>query len=332
MPFGLCNAPATFERLTEQVLMGLPWNVCLVYLDDIIVHAKSFDEELSRLREVFNRMKGAKLKLNPKKCLLFQDEVNYLGHKISKDGIATDPTKVEAVKNWPVPRNTSELRGFLGLCSYYRRFVKSFAELTHPLNQLLTKGTPFVWTNECQVSRDMLIDRLTTTPILTYPCPGEEFILDNDASNYGIGAVLSQIQGGEERVIGYYSRSLNKAERNYCVTRKELLAVVAAVEHFHYYLYGQKFTVRTDHSALQWLLNFKNVQGQLARWLQKLQQYDFVVIHRVGKSHSNADALSRRPCLTTECQFARKLKVQSFWEILALLEIAASQMSHVMCR
>ena len=192
--------------------------------------------------------------------------------------------------------------------------MKSFAELTHPLNQLLTKGTPFVWTNECQVSRDMLIDRLTTTPILTYPCPGEEFILDTDASNYGIGAVLSQIQGGEERVIGYYSRSLNKAERNYCVTRKELLAVVAAVEHFHYIhifsisIYGQKFTVRTDHSALQWLLNFKNVQGQLARWLQKLQQYDLVVIHRVGKFHSNADALSCRPCLTTECQYCQKVE------------------------
>ena len=163
------------------------------------------------------------------------------------------------------------------------------------------------------------------------PCPGEEYILDTDASNYGIGAVLSQIQGGEERVIGYYSRSLNKAERNYCVTRKELLAVVAAVEHFHYYLYGQKFTVRTDHSALQWLLSFKNIQGQLARWLQKLQQYDFVVIHRVGKSHSDADALSRL-VLQQSVNIARKLKVQSFWEILALLEIAASQMSHVMCR
>ncbi len=154
MPFGLCNVPATFERLIEHVLMGLPWNVGLVYLDDIIVHAKSFDDELSRLSEVFNRMKEAKLKLNPKKCLLFQDEVNYLGHKISKDRIATDPTKVEAVKNWLVPRNNSELRSFLRLCSYYRRFVKSFTELTHALNQLLTKGTPFVWTNECQVSRD----------------------------------------------------------------------------------------------------------------------------------------------------------------------------------
>ena len=148
---------------------------------------------------------------------------------------------------------------------------------------------------------------LITAPILTYPNPNEDFILDADASNTGLGAVLSQIQDGRERVIGYYSRTLNKAEKNYCVTRRELLAVVAPIEHFKYYLYGRRFLVRTDHSALQWLMNFKDVEGQLARWLQKLQQYDFAIAHRPGKSHLNADALSSRPCFSFDCQYCLKL-------------------------
>ena len=172
---------------------------------------------------------------------------------------------------------------------------------------MLTKGVPFEWTKDCQLAFDTLKERLTSAPVLTFPCPGGVFILDTDASNTGLGAVLSQMQDGLERVLGYFSRSLSKTERNYCVTRRELLALVAATEHFNYFLYGQKFVMRTDHSALQWLMNFQNVQGQLARWLQKLQQYDFDVIHRAGKKHQNADALSRCPCLPSGCRFCQKL-------------------------
>jgi dUTPase len=310
MPFGLTNAPATFERLMEQVLTGLPWTVCLVYLDDIIVHANSFQEELRHLTEVLNRLRSANLKLNPKKCHLFQRKVIYLGYIVGQDGIETNPSKTRVIQDWPIPTNISELRSFVGLCSYYRRFVKDFAKTASPLNKMLSKDVKFEWTNDCQIAWETLKHCLVTAPILSYPCSEGNFILDTDASYDGLGAVLSQEQEGTERVIGYFSRTLTKAERNYCVTRKELLAVVAAVEHFNYFLYGRPFIIRTDHSALQWMMNFRNIQGQLARWLEKLQQYDFSIVHRRGVKHGNADALSRRPCAEHDCVYCLRREAE----------------------
>jgi hypothetical protein len=169
MPFGLCNAPATFERLMELVLAGLPWNVCLVYFDDILVHAKTFDEEVTHLREVFVRLRKANLKLNLKKCELFRSEVQYLGHVVTRQGIATDCRKVEAVRSWPVPKSKKELRSFLGLCTYYRRFVQSFAEVVRPLNRLTQKETSFSWSAECNEAFLKLKELMTTAPVLAYP-------------------------------------------------------------------------------------------------------------------------------------------------------------------
>ena len=157
-----------------------------------------------------------------------------------------------------------------------------------------------MWSEECEAAFQVLKTRLIEAPILAYPDPEQEYILDTDASNEGIGAVLSQLQGGRERVICYASRSLNKAERNYCTTRKELLAVVVFLKQFRQYIYGQKVTVRTDHGALRWLLNFRDIQGQMARWLQVIAEYDITIIHRAGRSHGNADSLSRKPC--TDCK------------------------------
>ena len=308
MPFGLCNAPATFERLVELVLAGLPWSVCLLYLDDILVHAKTFEEEIANLREVFGRFRAANLKLNPKKCELFRQKVLYLGHIVTQEGISTEPSKVEAVISWPTPMNKRELRGFLGLCSYYRKFIKSFSDVAGPLYKLIEKETVFAWTEQCKEAFDELKRRLTTAPVLAYPIASGKFTLDTDASEKGIGAVLSQEQNGQERVVAYFSRSLNRRERNYCVTRKELLAVVKATEKFHYYLYGQRFVVRTDHASLKWLFNFRQPEGQIARWLQKLQEYDFEIVHRAGRSHVNADALSRRPCYESACKFCSALE------------------------
>ena len=308
MPFGLCNAPATFERLMEQVLHGLQWEACLVYLDDIIVFGQTFEQEIQRLREVFQRMRDANLKLSPKKCTLFKKEVAFLGHVVSSEGVSTDPSKIAAVENWPRPTTVREVRSFAGLCSYYRRFVREFARIARPLHKLTEKGTRFEWTSECETAFNTLKMALTSSPILAFPQEAGTFILDTDASNDGVGAVLSQVQDGHERVVAYFSRALAKAERQYCVTRKELLALVAGVKHFHPYIYGSEFLIRTDHAALRWLMGFKNPEGQIARWLELLGTYNFKVQHRPGKQHGNADGLSRRPC--EDCRHCERQEVK----------------------
>ena len=305
MPFGLCNAPATFERLMERVLKGLQWKSCLIYLDDIIVMGRNFDEHIKNLKDVLQQLSSSGLKLNPKKCSLFQREVKFLGHHVTPEGISTDKEKIQAVRDWPQPRNLHELRSFLGLCTYYRRFVPNFANIAACLHRLTQKGQRFQWGNDQEEAFRKLKDMLCRAPILAYPIPGGKFVLDTDASACGIGGVLSQEIDGQEKVIGYYSRTLSKPERNYCVTRRELLAVLECVKHFHKYLYGQHFLLRTDHAALQWLLQFKNPEGQLARWIERLQSYDFRIEHRKGGKHGNADALSRRPC-KVECRHCSK--------------------------
>ena len=299
MSFGLCNAPATFERLMETILRGLQWRECLVYLDDIIIFGKTFDETLSRLSHVFDRIQDANLKLNPSKCSLFREEVAFLGHVVSPHGVHTDPSKIEAVVDWPTPKNVREVRSFLGLASYYRKFVKGFAAIARPLHQLTGKGVTFTWGDEAQAAFDQLKVALSTAPILAYPQPEGQIILDTDASGDATGAVLSQIQDGEERVLGYFSSALSGTEQNYCVTRKELLAVVRAVNRFHPYVWGRPVILRTDNAAVLWMKRLKQPSGQMARWLSDVDRYDLHIEHRPGRVHWNADALSRRPC--TQC-------------------------------
>ena len=296
MPFGLCNAPSTFQRLMETVLAGLQWKIALIYLDDVIVFGSSVEEVVDRLQVIFTRLREAKLKLKPQKCHLFQREVLYLGHIVSERGVSTDPAKVEVVATWPTPTNVTEVRSFLGLASYYRRFIYKFSDVARPLTALTKKENPFIWTDKCETAFQTLKEKLTTAPILAYPRMGVGFILDTDASQFAIGAVLAQKNEGKEEVTAYGSKTLSPAEQNYCVTRRELLAVVYFLKYFRPYLYGQDVTVRTDHGALTWLLKFKNPEGQLARWLEVISQYKLTIIHRAGRAHSNADGLSRRPC------------------------------------
>ena len=296
MPFGLVNAPSTFERLMEDVMRGLQWEECLVYMDDLIVPSQTFDEGLVRLEHVFKRLETANLKLKPSKCVFFQKQVNFLGHIVSENGVSTDPEKTEAIKTWSKPSSKKQMRSFLGLCSYYRKFVKNFAAIAKPLHKLCEKKTPFLWSDEAQAAFEKLKSHLVSSPILAYPELGKKFILDTDASEFAVGAVLSQEHEKQERVIAYMSKSLNAHERAYCVTRKELLAVVTALKKFHIYLYGQEVLLRTDNSAVSWMKNLKTSTGQMARWLQELGTYNLIVTHRKGKKHSNADALSRKPC------------------------------------
>ena len=294
MPFGLCNAPATFQRLMDCVLAGLQWTSCLVYIDDIVIPGKTFDDHLINLHSVLIRLREANLKLQPPKCIFARKSVNFLGHIISAEGIATDPGKIDKVTTWPTPTCRRDVQQFLGLCNYYRRFIKDFAVIAKPLHRLTEKATTFCWNENCQLAFEKLRQELTSTPVLAFPDYSRPFLLDTDASDSGIGAVLSQVQDdGRERVIGYASRMLSKPERRYCTTRKELLSVVAFTKHFQPYLLCRHFTLRTDHGSLQWLYNFKEPEGQLARWLEQLQEYDFTIVHRQGKKHVNADALSR---------------------------------------
>lgn len=280
----------------ENILTGLQWKMLLIYLDDVIIFGSSVPEVIDRLKIVLQRFRDARLKLKPKKCHLFKKEVGYLGHVVSSEGVKTDPAKIEAVKSWPTPTNQTEVRSFLGLASYYRRFVLKFSDVVKPLTALTEKDQPYIWTTDCEEAFKAMKELLTTAPILAYPRRDVDFILDTDASNFAIGAVLSQEQDGQERVLAYASKTLNRAEQNYCVTRRELLAVVVFLKHFRHYLYGQRLTVRTDHGALRWLMQFKNLEGQLARWLEVITQYQLTLEHRAGQIHSNADGMSRRPC------------------------------------
>ena len=301
MPFGLCNAPGTFQRLMEHVLRGLHWSTCLVYLDDIIIFSTTIEEHLTRLADVLTRMRQAGLKVKPSNCHLMKKSVHYLGHVVSSEGVETDPAKIQCIADWMTPSSANELKQFLGLASYYRRFVRGFAKIASPLHRLSEKKKAWAWTDECEQAFNLLKHHLISAPILRLPNFSQDFILDVDASENGLGAVLSQEVDGHEQVVAYASRTLTKAERNYCATRKELLALVWRVCHFRPYLFGRTFIARTDHNSLKWLRNFRGPEGQVARWLETLAEYNFQVIHRPGSKHSNADALSRLPCRQCGC-------------------------------
>ena len=302
MPFGLCNAPATFERLMERVLRGHLGTRCLVYIDDVIVFGHDFQSTLSNLSAVLQALDQANLQLKPKKCELFRSEILYLGFKISGTGISPDPAKTAAVEKWPRPCNVGDVRTFLGFASYHRRFIKNFAGIADPLTRLTKHRTPFVWTTDEQIAFDKLKNALITAPLLYHPVPNQPFVLDTDASAYAIGGVLSQVVDGVEKVIGYASQTLSKSQRNYCTTHRELLAVVQMTKQYRHYLWGRKFLLRTDHSSLKWLLNYKDADGMLSRWLTKLSEYDFTIEYRPGKLHLNADGLSRcHSCKNPNC-------------------------------
>ena len=295
MPFGLCNAPATFERLMSQVMRGLHWKRCLVYIDDILVFGHDFESALQSLELVLIRVAEYGLQLKSTKCHLFRSSVPFLGHIVGRAGLECDPNKVSAVANWIPPSTIKGVREFLGFTGYYRRFVPDYSTVAQPLVRLLGKDCKFKWTDACQDAFKALRALLIKAPVLAFPKEDLPYIVDTDASDYGIGGVLSQCIEGTEHVIAYYSKSLNPAQQKYCTTRRELLAVVATLDHFKGYVWGPKFTVRTDHAALVWLKNLKNIQGMLARWLAKLQQFHFDIIHRPGAQHGNADGLSRCP-------------------------------------
>lgn len=302
MPFGLTNAPGTFQRLMERCLGDLNFEATLIYLDDIIVYSATFQEHLNRLGQVLERLRSHGLKVKPKKCHLFKREIEYLGHRVSQDGVLPSQDKVAAIRQWLVPRTLRELKAFLGLTGYYRRFIKDYAKIAGPLNELLRgtagqpKGQSIPWGQKQEEAFQALKEALTSAPILAYADFDKPFILATDGSLYGLGAVLSQVQDGHERVIAYASRSLRDTERNphnYSSFRLELLALVwAMTEKFAGYLTGAKIFVRTDNNPLAHLGTAK--LGALEqRWAARLAKYDFSIRYRSATENTNADGLSR---------------------------------------
>ena len=303
LPFGLCNAPATFERLMERVLRGLQWERCLLYLDDVLVFGATFKETIANLDRVLARFQSSNLKVKPSKCSLLQSSVEYFGHIISDSGIHPLTSKLESVQAWPslatVPRQRlrTEVKRFLGLVSYYRRFIRSMSDIAAPLYELTKASSKLVWTPAHETSFERLKAALLHAPVLAFPdVKAGNFVLDTDASNTGVGGVLSQVLDGKETVIGYYSRLLSDAERKYCITKRELLGVVRSVEHFKPYLYGQNFLLRTDNAAVSHMLTLTDANEQIQRWQLFLSQFKFSTIHRPGRQHVNADFMSRLHC------------------------------------
>jgi len=262
LSMGLANAPSQFQRLMNLVLSGLIWEACLVYLDDVIIYSATFEQHIERLAAVLDRFRCANLKLKPRKCQLFCEQVHFLGHVISAAGVSPDPSKVDAVQQWPVPTSVSEVRSFLGLASYYRRFISQFADIARPLHTLTAKGSVFHWQDEHEVAFRTLQRALLIAPVLASPVDNGKYYLDTDASSTGLGAVLQQEQEGQIRVIAYASRVLSPAERNYCTTRRELLALVYGLKQFRQFLLGRRFVLRVDHSALVYLRRTPEVNGQ----------------------------------------------------------------------
>jgi len=296
MPFGLSGAPSSFCRLMQIILREHLWKICLSYLDDIIIFGRTQHELLERLRTVLDRLRQAGLKVKPSKCALFRTEIHFLGHQVSIRGIEPMADKIEAIQNWPTPKCLRDVRSFYGLASYYRKFVRNFAAIAEPLSRLSRKQARFEWSSEAQTAFDNLKQALVEATSLAFPCPNRPCTLDTDASDVAIGAILSQTIDGEERPIAFFSRVLNDAQRNYCTTRRELLAVIAALQHFRHYLIGVKVILRTDHHSLKWLNSFKRPEGILARWVETLAEFDLTIEHRAGRLHSNVDGVSRQFC------------------------------------
>lgn len=290
LPMGLKVSPAIFSRLMMFILGDFIGKICYVYLDDIIVYGNSLQEHAQNLRKVLLRLRDIGCKINFKKCSFFQDSVSFLGHLVSSEGLKPDPAKYVVIEKWPVPKNVKETQSFLGLVNYYRRFMKNFAKIAKPLYELTKKDVKFEWSSECQKAFDELKRLVMSPPTLAYPDFSQPFIVQTDASETGVGAVL---MNHDRRPVAFLSKVLNKTQSTYHITDKELFAIVFALKKWSNYLLGQKFLVQTDHKALEQLFKMKEPNSRLTRYRLLIEQYDFDIQYLKGDKNNVADALSR---------------------------------------
>ena len=322
MPFGLTNAPAAFMDLMNRVFKEFLDKFVIVFIDDILIYSKTQAEHERHLRTVLQTLRKHQLYAKFSKCEFWLDHVTFLGHVISKEGVMVDPAKIEAVSKWKRPTNASEIRSFLGLAGYYRKFVENFSKLAMPLTTLTRKGKRFEWTEDCEKSFQELKMRLTSAPILTIPEGDEGFVVYSDASKIGLGAVLMQ----NGKVIAYASRQLKDYEKNYPTHDLELAAVVFALKIWRHYLYGVRCQIFTDHQSLKYFFTQKDLNMRQRRWLELVKDYDCEILYHPGKANRVADALSRKtPAALMSLQEMSKPLLKEIQEFG--LEIVAGQLS-----
>ena len=290
MPFGLTNAPAIFMDLMNRVCRPFLDKSVIVFIDDILVYSRTIEDHRRHLREVLDTLRKEKLYAKFSKCEFWLREVQFLGHLVGMDGIKVDPAKIEAVKKWETPKTPTEIRSFLGLAGYYRRFIQDFSKIATPLTKLTRKTEPFVWSGKQEEAFLTLKNLLCEAPILSLPEGNEDFVVYSDASYSGLGCVLMQ----RGKVIAYASRQLKDAEKNYPVHDLELAAVVFALKLWRHYLYGTRCTIFTDHKSLQYIQNQKELNMRQRRWMELLIDYDCEISYHPGKANVVADALSRK--------------------------------------
>jgi len=290
MPFGVTNAPAIFMDYMNRIFR--PWldKFVVVFIDNILIYPKNQEEHAQHLRVVLDVLREHQLYGKLSKCKFWLKEVQFLGHVISAQGIVVDPTKVETVMNWERPQTVSEVRSFLGLAGYYRRFVDGFSKLVSPMKQLTRQDQPFAWTDSCERCFEEMKIRLTTSLVLAIPDTAKTFEVYCDASYQGLGCVLMQ----EKRPVAYASRQLKVHEKNYSMHDLELAAVVFALKTWRHYLYGSQFQVFSDRKSLKYLFDQKELNMRQLRWMEYLKDYDFELLYHPGKANVVADALSRK--------------------------------------
>ena len=290
MPFGLTNAPAAFMDLMNRVFRPYMDQFVVVFIDDILVYSKDAQEHEHHLRIVLQTLRENQLFAKLSKCDFWLKEVSFLGHIVSAEGIRVDPVKIEAIVNWKPPRNVTEVRSFLGLAGYYRRFVQGFSVIASSLIRLLRKGVKFEWDEKCQSSFERLKEILVEAPVLIQPTSGRDYTVYSDASRIGLGCVLMQ----DGKVVAYASRQLKRHEQNYPTHDLELAAVVFALKIWRHYLYGEKCRIFTDHKSLKYFLTQKDLNLRQRRWLELFKDYDCIIDYHPGKANVVADALSRK--------------------------------------
>ena len=294
VPFGLCNAPASFMMLMNDILHEYLDKFVVVFLDDILVYSKSLQEHEKHLSMVLERLREHKLYAKASKCDFFQKQLEYLGHDVSVEGIKVSSCKVKAIQEWPIPKTVKQVRSFVGLANFYRKFIKGFSAIAKPLTELTKKDVPFEWKEEHDLAMKTLKDKMSQAPVLLLPKLELPFQVNTDASGFAIGGVLQQDQGGGLRPVAFESRKFNKTERRYSTYERELLAILHACRTWRHYLLGKHFVVKTDHHSLRYMFSQQQFLGRMFKWMGELQDYDFDVEYLPGWKNLVADALSRR--------------------------------------